>query len=454
MPSIFMDRGIVNGLNELDIKKLISIAKELNTRYEKLQSYYEGKHDILNEHKKDVTIPNNKLVNNMPKYITDTSTGYFMGKPVLYSSENEDYMQTVQEIMDYNDEQDENSELEKKCSILGHCYEMMYVDMDGWIRFDLVTPDTAMFIYETGTHNLLAVIRFLESYNILNKKTMYYAEFWNEQCCMYFKSMNSSSMSYELSDVRDHYWKDVPFIEYMNNSECIGDFEGIISLVDAYNRAQSNTANFFQYNDQAIMTIRGLGEVTTDDVKDMKEKQTVILEESGDIGWLTKEVNDAALENYKKRLREDMHLFSSVPNMTDDSFGSQLSGVAISYKMYNFEQMVITKERKFKKALQRRLELITNILNLLGGAYDYKDITLSFRRNTPQNISELAAIINQLRGFLSDKSLMNMMPSIDNAQDELDQRETEEAESMKKYGNSYGNLKQDPDPKLLNDDGS
>ena len=32
------------------------------------------------------------------------------------------------------------------------------------------------------------------------------------------------------------------------------------------------------------------------------------------------------------------------------------------------------KERKFKKGLQRRIELITNILNIKGGHYDYKDM--------------------------------------------------------------------------------
>lgn len=445
MPSIQMERNIINTLTEKDIKKLIDIAITMKTGYEKLQKYYEGDHKILEETKRDPTIPNNKLVSNMPKYITDTATGYFMGKPVAYSCDNEMFMEKLQEIYDYNDEQDENSELEKKCSILGHCYEMLYVDMDGWIRFDLVRPENALFIYETGTHNLMAVIRFLESNNIITNIKTYYAEFWNNSCCMYFESSNSTS--YTLKNVIDHYWKDVPFVEYMNNEECRGDFEGIISLVDAYNRAQSNTANLFQYNDQAILTITNMGDVSTDDVKDMKEKGSVILEDQGEMKWLTKEINDAALENYKKRLREDMHLFSSIPNMTDDSFGSQLSGVAISYKMYNFEQLVVTKERKFKKALQRRVELIANILNLLGGSYDYKDVKMTFRRNMPQNISEMATVISTLRGFISDHTLMEYLPNIENAQDELDRRNDEDVQAMKKLkSDSYGNLKEDPEP--------
>lgn len=451
MPVIYMEKEMVSALNEADIKKLIELSSYKISRYQKLENYYDGRHEILNTHKGDATIPNNKLVNNMPKYITDTATGYFMGNPVSYSSDDDKLLDVLQEIFDYNDEQDENSELEKKCSICGHCFEMVFVDQDGWIRFSAVRPDSALFIYETGTHNLLAVIRYLESFDVLHNKTTYYAEFWNESCCMYFKSQLGAS--YMLIDVVDHYWQDVPFIEYMNNEERNGDFEGILSLVDAYNLAQSNTANFFQYNDQAIMTITGLGEVTTDDVKDMKEKQTVILEDPGEIGWVTKDVNDAALENYKKRLREDMHLWSSVPNMTDDALGSQLSGVAISYKMWNFEQMVITKERKFKKALQRRLELITGMLNFLGGSYDYKDVDITFHRNMPQNVSEIASMISMLRGFLSDETLMNMLPNVKNAQDEIDKRDEEEQKAMVSFAtSSYKNLKEDPPAEALNDE--
>ena len=44
------------------------------------------------------------------------------------------------------------------------------------------------------------------------------------------------------------------------NEEGIGDFEDVISLVDAYNLVQSNTANLFQYNDNAILKISRLGD--------------------------------------------------------------------------------------------------------------------------------------------------------------------------------------------------
>ena len=106
---------------------------------------------------------------------------------------------------------------------------------------------------------------------------------------------------------------DVPFTEFINNRERIGDFEGVISEIDAYNRVQSNTANYFQYNDDAILKIMKLGDVSTDDIQDMKRKRAIILEDGGNVDWLLKHVEDTALENYKDRLREDIHLGANVP---------------------------------------------------------------------------------------------------------------------------------------------
>lgn len=397
MPVIFMERSLLDSLTEADIKEIID-ENEGHTKYARLEGYYEGDHDILRHTKKDSTAPNNRLVNNMAKYITDTATGYFIGKPVVYSSQNDAYLETLQDIFDYNDEQDENMELAKGASINGDCFEMLYMDEDAQIRFTKVPPDGCIYICETGYNTPMAAIRIVYSKD-KDKNIIKKVEFWTAQDCWYFRSINGGAL--ELLDIREHYWGDVPFVEYINNEERLGDFEGVITLIDAYNRVESNTANFFQYNDEALLKVLKMGAVTSQDIAEMKEKGAIILEDGGDIQWLIKEVSDTALENYKKRLREDMHIFSAVPNLTDANFGGNLSGVAVSYKLWGLEQICAIKERKFKRGLQRRIELITHILNIQGGQFDYRDIDIQFRRNKPQNVLEIAQIITMLSGELS-----------------------------------------------------
>lgn len=432
MPVIYMDRASIESLTEKDIREIIE-ENTMDMKYERLHNYYIGKHHVLDETKKDSTAPNNKIINNMAKYITDTSTAYFVGLPIVYISQNEEYLQIMQDIFDYNDEQDHNFELAKEGSICGGCFEMLYIDEDGKIRFTRILEKDGIMILETdsGFFTPMAFIRTVISKdkedNLIRR-----VEFWNSVLVMRFRSINNGYLNLEA--VEEHYWQDVPFVEYINNEERIGDFEGVITEIDAYNKVQSNTANYFQYNDDAILKVMRLGDVNSEDIRDMKEKGAILLEDGGDVDWLLKTIDDTALENYKNRLKEDIHTGANVPHMCDESFGGNLSGVAISYKLWGLEQMCSIKERKFKKGLQRRIELITNILNVMGHNFDYRDIKPKFRRNRPQNDMETAQIVTMLANDLSRETRLQMIPAVENVQDELEKLEKERTRDKEEFG--------------------
>ena len=145
MPVIYMERSSVDSFTEADIKDIIDANLDVS-RYQELEGYYIGRHKILNETKRDSTAPNNRIVNNMAKYITDTAVGYFLGQPVVYSSQDEDFHARLQDIFDYNDEQDHNTELAKTGSIDGYAVEMLYIDEDCQIRFTDVAPGNCILL--------------------------------------------------------------------------------------------------------------------------------------------------------------------------------------------------------------------------------------------------------------------------------------------------------------------
>ena len=434
---VYMDRASIESLTVKDIREIV-VKQSYQMKYQKLERYYVGDHDILHSERTDKTGGDNRIVNNMARYITDTATGYFLGQPVVYSSENEEYLQTIQDIFDYNDEQDHNTELGKQCSIKGDCFEMVYLDEDGRIRLGLVFPENLILFYETESEftSPLAAIRMVRGMD-KNGNILLRVEFWTWTRVIYLQSFNGGVL--EVTGWKEHYWNDVPFCEYVNNRERIGDFEGVLSEIDAYNRVQSNTANYFQYNDDAILKVTRLGDVDSKDIAQMKRERAVILEDGGDVGWILKTVDDTALENYKNRLREDIHLGANVPNMTDEAFGGNLSGVAVSYKLWGLEQICAIKERKFKRALQRRIELITHVLTLLGHNYDYRDLDMQFRRNKPQNILEQSQIIGNLSSMLPKETLLQLLPFVDNPKEELEKLEEEKQEGVESFG-MYQNL--------------
>ena len=268
-----------------------------------------------------------------------------------------------------------------------------------------------------------------------NRITRY--EWWREEDVWYFAAPDGGSL--QLSGTEDHYWHGVPVVEYRNNDERMGDYESVIPMIDAYNRVQSNTANMYQYNDDAIMVLSHMGAATSNDIVQIKEEGAISLANGGKIDWLLKDVNDAGLEHYKDRLTRDIHALSGVPRLSDEQFAGNLSGVAISYKLWGLEQVTAIKERKFKRGLQRRAELITNILHITSSpTYDYRDIEIQFRRNQPQNLPELADVVTKLAADLSRETRLKLLPVVDNVQEEIDKLKAEEDEQREATTPSAG----------------
>lgn len=210
MSSVYMDRASYQTLDATGVKRLIDRHMLAGAdKYHHLQEYYLGNHDILHSHKEHSASPNNRIVCNVAKYITDTATGYFLGKPVVYGSSDDNYLAQLQDIMDYNDEQDHNAELAKGCSIKGSCCEMLYLDEDAAIRMTLLEPDDCLVIYPTGSEEPMGAIRRIVTEDKDGNKITRY-EWWREEDVWYFTAPDGGSL--QLSGTEDHYWHGVPVV--------------------------------------------------------------------------------------------------------------------------------------------------------------------------------------------------------------------------------------------------
>lgn len=412
-----------------DIQKFIKKHKAESIRYIKLQKYYEGKHDILDYTSRGGQ-PNNKIVNPYPKHITDMLVGYFVGQPISYTGKEEGgLLDDLQAIFDYSDEQEENLELAKICSIKGKAYELLYRDEDARIRFNEFGPDQMFVIYDmTISPSIKFAIRYYDVGEGNDKIT--YAEVYDKEVCTLYKGKDSDL---SLDQVTPHTFKDVPVVEYVNNKEEQGDFEQVITLIDAYNKAQSNTLNDMDQFTDAYLILVNMAGTDSERIDELKRDRVMLLDDDGDAKWLIKEINDAWVENYKDRVRRDIHKFSYTPDMQDESFGNNLSGVSIRYKILAMEQIRSNKERKFKKGLQRRIELICNSLSLEKDIDLFTSINIKFANTLPQNIYELSQTIKNLSPYLSSETLLNQLPFVENAKEELEKKKAEDEEITSSY---------------------
>ena len=393
-------------------------------RFKRLQAYYEGYNDILTRTKTDDTKPNNRLVSGYPSYIVDIMQGYFVGKPITYTSEDKDLIEDIQDIYNYNDEQDENSELAKMAGIKGKSYEVVYIDEDVNIRFNEIDADNVIMVFDTKINpepNFAIIVNWGSKLDDVIISPLTATVYTRDKILHYQQGENGLI----LIDEEDHYFDQVPIIEFLNNDEGIGDFERVISLIDAYDKANSDTANDFEEFTDAFLYLVNLFGTTDEDIEKLKNDKVLLLDEDGQAGWLTKNINDTAIENYKDRLNGDIMRFAKVPDVSDNNFSGNVSGEAMKYKLLALDQVIATKQRKFKRALQKRIELICVYLAIKGKQYDYRELDINFTYNKPENEKEAVEMAIQMLGITSLSTALSRVPGVDDVELELAKIETE-----------------------------
>ncbi len=236
-----------------------------------------------------------------------------------------------------------------------------------------------------------------------------------------------------------HNFGNVPIIEYRNNKLCIGDFEQQISLIDAYNKMTSDRINDKEQFVEALLVIYGalLGddsEEVSEAMKILKENGFLELPADAKAEYIARTFDESGMEILRKAIKEDIYTFSHVPNLTDENFVGNSSGVAMEYKLLGLQMITSEKEKYYKKGIKRRIELISNFLNIKAISIDSGTVKITFTRKLPKNLNELAQMIANLSGKVSTKTLIEQLPFVEDAESEVKtvEKESEKAAERQK----------------------
>ena len=410
-------------------------------KLKKWKDEYDGKHIILEKSYTDKTKVCNRIVTNYAKVIADTYSGYIVGKPVTYTSN--DDITDVQEVINYNDDNAENIAFCSNALIYGVGYELQWLDKFSKTRYSQVSPLNAFAIYDnTLDNNLLYFVRWydVDSFDDNDEKII---EVYTANSIRKYKTHGiGGSMTFIEEQV--HYFGDVPVsVFWLNEDTEENIFNCIISLNDAYNELQSSEVDDFSAFCDAYLALTGM-DADDDDVKDMKENRVLILPQGGTANWLVKNASDTQIVNMLDNIRKNIFNVSSCPNMADENFLAQ-SGTALAYKLVGFENVASGIVARFTKAIQRRIELICNVLNLKASDAIWRDIQINFVRNLPVNTTETIQLVNALKGVVSDETLLSQLPFIDDVQAEIERVQKQKKANMEMYSFGTDHLHSDED---------
>ena len=156
------------------------------------------------------------------------------------------------------------------------------------------------------------------------------------------------------------------------------------------------------------------------------------MDEKGQAYWLTKNVNDAAGENYKDRIYKDIFFLSQVPALSDESFAGNLTGVAIKYKLIGLEELAIMKQNSFEAAQKKLVKLVTEYINLrYNKNFDPEIVQQKYERNFIANEAEMITNARNLENIVSRDTQLQMLPAniVPDSRKELEKIQKEMMES-------------------------
>ena len=319
----------------------------------KLKAYYEGKHKILTDSERQ-----NKLVCNHAKDISDTATSYFIGNPVSYKSKGDITALTDALELAGADEADGDNGLD--LSIYGRAYEYVYTKQDETeLCVKNLPPENTFVVYDDSIeqNELFAVYYYAKVDSRDKRNTVYVATILTENYRYVANIEDIEGPQGILDGPEAHFKGEVPVIEYLNNKLAIGDYELQIPLIDAYNALMSDRITDKEQFIDAILAIYGTllsdedadeegdGKGSQEAMKRLKEEKLIEMPAATKAEYLTRTFDETGVEILKKAIEQDIHKFSHIPCMTDESFGGNVSGVAMEFKLLGMENITKIKTR-------------------------------------------------------------------------------------------------------------
>lgn len=403
---------------ELTAAKVTQIIQKFCTgeriRMKRYQNYYDGKQDIIYKTVNDASKPCNRIITNYCASIVDNYSGYLTGIDITYRS-NED-ISNIQEVLAYNDVRGVDAAILRDMLIYGRAFEVCYLDEESKQRFKKLDALECIPVYDnTLNQELRAVIRFYPV-DSLDALKGYYIEVYDDVSIKRYKSNETYASMQPIEEI-PHYYKQVPITVYSLNEKETSIFDRIMSLQDAYNTLLSSGVDDFESFCDAYLVLKGIT-AEAEDIAAMKENRALILDADSDASFLTKNISDAQLQNLLDNIDAQIHKLSNSPDFNDSAFATT-SGVALRYKLIGFENTASGIVANMTKGLQRRLELISTVLNIVDEAA-WRDVDIVFTRNLPTDDLTIAQTINQLRGVVSTRTLLSLLPFVRDVDKELE----------------------------------
>lgn len=412
---------------------LSQFENDIKPQLEELNSYYKGIDDLQKAKISKKKRIDNKIHVNLASMIVNNSVNYFIGKPISYKFNDGFNSKTIEELQADDIEEIENKSLAKDCSKFGIAYELVGIKETKELYYKRLDPlKTFLVVNGTLLEDKICFITYTEV-KTKTKETYKRGYIYTADSIQEF---TAQSRIISMGETIPNVFGVFPVIIYKNNDEMTGDYEKVTEMLSAYSRLYSCSFDDFESIANALLIFYNF-RLSEEDRKQLNE--TSVLGVESDTGekdtkaeYIYKKLDVSSFKELRNMMREDIFAITNVADFTDENFGGNQSGIAISYKLIGFENLRLDKAVYFKRGILERWKLIGKYT---GNSFEIKkgDIELTFFANIPENVAQDLEYVQLWKeGAISLETLLSKMETVKDVQAELKLLEDEEKKEIKK----------------------
>lgn len=390
--------------------------RRIRPEREYLYDYYQGQQPIP---KGDAVRgrPNNHLHAPFPRYITEVHTGYFLGVPPTLSFDRPETGRIYTTLSASLQLNHVLFDIARDMSICGAGFALVWLEQSG-LHACRCDPLTCFAVRSAAAGSpLTATVRLFQETDGITRGILYQPDT--------LRHFTWDGSTIRFDSIEDNLLRVLPLIPFTNGNDGSGDFEQVTGLVDAYNLLLSGAMDDMQSVANAFLALYGMQGTTQADIDAANRTRVLSLSEGGRAEFVVKNLNHEALSQLEANLRRGILQLSMTPDLSDESFAGNASGVALQYKLWGIEQVRAAKERAFTDSARLLLTALSAALLLLGTPADFSAAQFTFYKNLPENQTELVQTLLSLSDILSRRTILEQLPWVSDADEELRRRAEE-----------------------------
>lgn len=404
-------------LSEEDLARACGLFfREIRPHRERLIDYYLGRQSVP----KGEAVrgrPDNRLRVPFPRYITQVQTGYFLGQPPTLAFDRSDEGAVFAALPDADHFPCHLYQAARDASVCGMGAVLVWLDRSG-PRVCPCDPMSVFFLRDAAAGSpVRAGVRLFQDQDGTARGVLYEPERLRAFV------LDRAGVRFETEE--ENLLHALPLIPFYNNSEGRGDFEAVTGLVDAYNLLLSGALDDMQSVANAFLALYGMQGTTQADIDQANRSRILSLSEGGRAEFVVKNLNHEALGQLEENLRRSILQLSMTPDLSDQNFAGNASGVALQYKLWGIEQVRSAKEQAFTDGILALLQALAGGLATLGRPVSFR-AKPAFYKNLPQDAAALSETLLSLSPLLSRRTILERLPYVDDPVEEERRKEQEE----------------------------